>query len=30
MKFPIGRYYLEVKDKRYRIHPTENIVLRLR
>ena len=28
MKFLIGQYYVEVKDKRYRIHPTENIILR--
>ena len=30
MKFLNGRYYVEVKDKRYRIHPTENIISRLR
>ena len=30
MKFLNGKYYLEVKDKRYLIHPTENIILRLR
>ena len=24
------QYYVEVKDKRYRIHPTENIILRER
>ena len=27
MKYLIGRYYVEVKDKRYRIHPTEIIIL---
>ena len=27
MKFLNGRYYVEVKDKRYIIHPTENIIL---
>ena len=30
MKYPDGRYYVEVKDHRYEIHPTENIILRLR
>ena len=30
MKFLHGNYYVEVKDHRYRIHPTENIILRLR
>ena len=30
MKFPIGNYYVEVKVHRYRINPTENILLRLR
>ena len=25
-----GNYYVEVKDKRYLIHPTENIILRKR
>ena len=30
MKYLIGRYYVEVKDHRYKIHPTENIFLRLR
>ena len=25
-----GRYYIEVKDKRYSIHPSENIILKLR
>ena len=30
MKFPNGNYYVEVKDKRYLIHPTENIILRQR
>ena len=28
MKFLNGIYYVEVKDKRYFIHPTENIKLR--
>ena len=27
MKYLDGIYYVEVKDHRYRIHPTENIVL---
>ena len=30
MKYLDNNYYVEVKDKRYRIHPTENIVLKLR
>ena len=30
MKFPNGEYYVEVKDHRYKIHPTENFVLRKR
>ena len=30
MKFPNDQNYVEVKDKRYIIHPTENIVLRQR
>ena len=30
MKYPNGRYYVEVKDYRYKIHPTENIFFRLR
>ena len=30
MKYLNGNYYVEVKDHRYRIHPTENIMLRLR
>ena len=30
MKYLSGQYYVEVKDKRYRIHPTENIILRKR
>ena len=30
MKFLNGQYYVEVKDKRYFIHPTENIKLRKR
>ena len=30
MKYLDGQYYVEVKDHRYRIHPTENIILRLR
>ena len=28
MKFFNGQYYVEVKDHRYKIHPTENILLR--
>ena len=30
MKLLDGNYYTEVKDHRYRIHPTENIILRKR
>ena len=30
MKYLNGEYYVEVKDKRFLIHPTENIVLRKR
>ena len=30
MKYLNGEYYVEVKDQRYRIHPTEKIILRLR
>ena len=30
MKYLNGEYYVEVKDKRYLIHPTENIILRKR
>ena len=30
MKYLNGRYYVEVKDHRYRIHPTETIILRLK
>ena len=30
MKYLNGEYYVEVKDHRYKIHPTENIILRLR
>ena len=30
MKYLNGNYYIEVKDHRYKIHPTENIILRLR
>ena len=30
MKDLHGQYYVEVKDHRYKIHPTENIILRLR
>ena len=30
MKYLKGRYYVGVKDHRYKIHPTENIILRLR
>ena len=28
MKYLNGEYYVEVKDRRYKIHPTENIILR--
>ena len=30
MKYLNGEYYVEVKDHRYKIHPTENFILRLR
>ena len=30
MKYLNGQYYVEVKDHRYKIHPTENIILRKR
>ena len=30
MKYLDGEYWLEVKDHRYRIHPTENVILRKR
>ena len=30
MKYLNGEYYVEVKDHRYMIHPTENIILRKR
>ena len=30
MKYLNGEYYAEVKDHRYKIHPTENIILRRR
>ena len=30
MKKLNGEYYVEVKDHRYKIHPTENIILRKR
>ena len=30
MKCLNGEYYVEVKDHRYKIHPTENIILRKR
>ena len=30
MKYLNGQYYVEVKDHRYKIHPTENIMLRKR
>ena len=30
MKYLSGRYYVEVKDHRYLIHPRENIILRER
>ena len=29
MNYLNGEYYVEVKNHRYRIHPTENIILRL-
>ena len=30
MKYLDGKYYVEVKDHRYKIHPTENMILRKR
>ena len=30
MKYPTGQNYVEVKDHRYKIHPTEIIILRKR
>ena len=30
MKYLDGNYYVEVKDHRYKIHPTENYILRKR
>ena len=30
MKYLNGKYYVEVKDKKYKIHPSENIILRER
>ena len=30
MKYLNGNYYVEVRDRCYKIHPTENIILRLR
>ena len=30
MKYLNGEFYVEVKDHRYKIHPTENIILGLR
>ena len=30
MKYPKGNYYVDVKDHRYRICPTEKIILRFR
>ena len=30
MNYLNGQYYVEVKDYRYKIHPTENIILRKR
>ena len=30
MKYQDGNYYVEVKDQRYRIHPTEKIISGLR
>ena len=30
MKYLNGEYYVEAEDRRYKIHPTENIILRKR
>ena len=30
MKILYGEFYVEIKDQRYEIHPTENIILRKR
>ena len=30
MKYLNGEYYVEIKDHRYRIHPTENTIFRKR
>ena len=30
MKYPNSEYYVEVEYHRYKIHPTENIILRKR
>ena len=30
MKYLYGEYYVEIRDQRYKIHPTENIILRKR
>ena len=30
MKYLNGEYYVEVKDQRYKVRPTENIILRKR
>ena len=30
MEYLNGEYYVEVKDHRYKIYPTENIILRKR
>ena len=30
MKYPDGKYYVQVKDHRYKIHPTLEIILRKR
>ena len=30
MKNPNGRHFIEVKDKRFLIHQTENVTIRLR
>ena len=30
MKYLNGEFYVEVKDHRYKIHPTKNIILRKR
>ena len=30
MKYLNGKYYVEVKDKRYKIHPTEKTIIKER